>query len=63
MLICHAVMSARQFIRKPVKSSAPAIGQWIVAEAPARIDFAGFYFIFEFVLKQKKYLLYQSYVY
>ena len=43
MLICHAVMSARQFIRKPVKSSAPAIGQWIVAEAPARIDLSGKY--------------------
>ena len=40
LLIGHAVMSARQFIRVQA-CAAPPIGAWIEASAPARIDLAG----------------------
>lgn len=41
ILIRHAVMSARQFVKpKPTESMVP-IGQWVVGESPVRIDIAG----------------------
>ncbi|XP_028392765.1 L-fucose kinase-like [Dendronephthya gigantea] len=40
ILIRHAVMTARQFVQFSPKSQ-PPIGQWFIAETPARIDLSG----------------------
>ncbi len=41
ILIRLAVMTARTFIKTTPSTSTLAVGSWIIAESPARIDLAG----------------------